>query len=66
MPDALTPRELDVLRRLSGPLSVREIAVDLYVSPNTVKTQIRSIYRKLGVASRGDAVGRAKTLALIR
>lgn len=65
-PDALTPRELDVLRRLTEPMSVREIALDLYVSPNTVKTQIRSIYRKLGVASRGDAVGRAPALALIR
>jgi DNA-binding NarL/FixJ family response regulator len=65
-PDALTPRELDVLRRLAGPLSVREIAADLYVSPNTIKTQVRSIYRKLDVATRPDAVDRAKALALIR
>ena len=45
-----------MLRRLTGDGSAREIAADLYVSHNTVKTQMRSIYRKLGVATREDAV----------
>lgn len=62
----LTRRERDVLGRLSSPLSVREIADVLYVSHNTVKTQVRSIYRKLGVASREDALARARELGLIR
>ena len=52
----LTPAELRVLRLLSSHLSYRQIAEQLIVSPNTVKTQIRSAYSKLGVSSRHDAV----------
>jgi LuxR family maltose regulon positive regulatory protein len=46
-------------------LSFREIAEQLYVSRNTVKTQAISVYRKLGVSSRADAIGRASTLGLV-
>lgn len=61
----LSDRELAVLRRLTGHGSAREIAADLYVSHNTVKTQMRSIYRKLGVATREDAVRRARERGLL-
>jgi len=61
----LTDRELAVLRRLTGDGSAREIAADLYVSHNTVKTQMRAIYRKLGVATREDAVAQARERGLL-
>ena len=61
----LTGRELAVLRRLAGLESAREIASELYVSHNTIKTQIRSIYRKLGVATRAEAVARARERGLL-
>lgn len=54
--ESLTPRELEVLRRLQGTQSLREIADDLYVSHNTVKTITLSVYRKLGAHSRAEAV----------
>ena len=56
----LTQRELDVLRLLRGSLSESDIASELYVSHNTVHTHIRSIYRKLGVSSRAEAVERGR------
>jgi LuxR family maltose regulon positive regulatory protein len=52
----LTPAELRVLRMLPSHLSFRQIADELIVSPNTVKTQVRSAYLKLGVSSRHEAV----------
>ena len=52
----LTPAELRVLRLLPSHLSYRQIAAELIVSPNTVKTQVRSAYLKLGVSSRHEAV----------
>ncbi|WIB67788.1 LuxR C-terminal-related transcriptional regulator [Curtobacterium sp. MCBD17_035] len=52
----LTRREGVVLTRLRAQGSIEDIATDLGVSPNTVKTQVRSIYRKLGVGSRAEAV----------
>jgi LuxR family maltose regulon positive regulatory protein len=61
----LSERELAVLRLLSGTLSQREIAAELYVSFNTVKTHTRAIFRKLGVASRAEAVDRARELGLL-
>jgi LuxR family transcriptional regulator, maltose regulon positive regulatory protein len=61
----LTERERDVLRLLVGELSTRQMAQSLYVAPNTVRTQIKSIYRKLGVSSRGAAVEEAHTMGLI-
>lgn len=54
--DPLTPREREILDRLHGSQSLREIANDLYVSHNTVKTITLSVYRKLGVHSRAEAL----------
>jgi LuxR family maltose regulon positive regulatory protein len=62
--DPLTERERTVLRYLASTLSTAEIASDLYLSVNTVKTHQRSLYRKLGVASRREAVHRARLLQL--
>jgi LuxR family transcriptional regulator, maltose regulon positive regulatory protein len=63
--EALSERELAVLRRLPSSLSNQEIASLLFVSLNTVKTQIKSIYRKLGVSSRHEAIERARHLGLL-
>jgi LuxR family maltose regulon positive regulatory protein len=54
-----------VLRLLPTRLSLREIGSELYVSQNTVKTHVRSIYRKLAASSRADAVARARELGLL-
>jgi DNA-binding CsgD family transcriptional regulator len=64
--DPPTPAELAVLRLLASELSVRQIGGQLFLSPNTVRSQTRSIYRKLGVNSRADAVARAETLGPLR
>ena len=61
----LSARELAVLRYLQGVLSNPEIASELCVSVNTVKTHVRSIYRKLRATSRRDAVKRARDLQLL-
>lgn len=61
----LTMAELRVLRFLPTHLSFREIGLRLHVSANTVKTQARAIYRKLGVGSRSEAVARARRLGLL-
>jgi LuxR family transcriptional regulator, maltose regulon positive regulatory protein len=61
----LTERELDVLRLLGGELSVRQMAQSLYVAPSTVRTQVKSIYRKLGVSARKEAVEEAHVRGLI-
>jgi LuxR family maltose regulon positive regulatory protein len=61
---ALTEAELAVLRLLPSPRSQRAIASELSVSINTVKTHTASIYRKLGVSSRDEAVTRASDLNL--
>ena len=57
--------ELRLLHCLPTHLSFREIAEQLFVSTNTVKTQARSIYRKLGVSSRAEAVATAGAAGLI-
>ena len=62
--DPLTERERTVLRYLASTLSTAEIASELYLSVNTVKTHQRSLYRKLGVARRRDAVHQARLLQL--
>lgn len=62
---SLTTAELRVLHFLPSHLSFREIADRLYVSPNTVKTHARGIYRKLGVSSRASAVDRACGAGLV-
>jgi LuxR family maltose regulon positive regulatory protein len=61
----LSTRELDVLRHVSEMLTTEEIAVEMYVSINTVKTHLKSIYRKLAVTRRGEAVRRAQHLELL-
>jgi LuxR family maltose regulon positive regulatory protein len=61
----LTAAELRVLPLLSTHLSSHEIAADLFVSRNTIKSQVLSIYRKLGASSRSQAVERARELGLL-
>ena len=58
--EALTEREIDVLRLLQGSLSLGEISAELYLSTNTVKTHAQAVYRKLGVHSRTEAVAVAR------
>jgi LuxR family maltose regulon positive regulatory protein len=63
--EALTDRELVVLRLLATRLSQPEIAQELYVSVNTVRTHVQGIYRKLGVASRQEAIAAARERQLL-
>jgi LuxR family maltose regulon positive regulatory protein len=58
--------ELAVLRLLATDLSMRQIGEHLFVSHNTIHSHTRSLYRKLGVSSRADAVARAIALGLLR
>jgi LuxR family maltose regulon positive regulatory protein len=61
----LTTAELRLLPLLATHLTFREIGERLYISQNTVKTQAISVYRKLGVSSRGQAVERVQTIGLL-
>ena len=63
--EALTDRELSVLRHLPTMMTNTEVAAELYVSINTVKAHLKRIYRKLDVANRREAVHRARELGLI-
>ena len=63
--DALSDSELRVLRYLPTNLTAPEIARELYVSPNTVKTHIRNLYAKLGTHRRGEAVESARAIGLL-
>jgi LuxR family maltose regulon positive regulatory protein len=63
--ERLSEREHEVLTHLSQMLSTAEIATEMYLSVNTVKTHLRSIYRKLSAAHRSEAVRRARQLELI-
>lgn len=64
--ERLSRREHEVLELMSGMLTTAEIAGELYLSPNTVKSHVRSILRKLGASRRGEAVRRARELRLLR
>ncbi|MGO9905736.1 MAG: LuxR C-terminal-related transcriptional regulator [Solirubrobacteraceae bacterium] len=64
-PSSLTIAELRILRFLPSHRSFREIATQLGVSANTVKTQAHAVYRKLGAASRSEAVARAGQAGLL-
>jgi LuxR family maltose regulon positive regulatory protein len=64
--DELSSREASVLRLLDTTLSNREIADQLQVSTNTVKTHLRAIYRKLDVTDRRAAVQRARAMGLLK
>jgi DNA-binding CsgD family transcriptional regulator len=55
----LSPREVEVLRRLVAGASNREIAEELFISPRTVQTHMTNIFGKLGVNTRAAAVGYA-------
>ena len=61
----LTPAELRLLPYLQTHLSMPEIGERLFVSRNTVRTEVSSIYRKLGVSSRTEAVERATAIGLL-
>lgn len=60
--EALTDRERTILDLLSSHLSLPEIGTELFISPHTVRTHVKSIYRKLGASSRSEAVCRAQDL----
>jgi LuxR family maltose regulon positive regulatory protein len=62
---ALTAAELRLLPLLSGHLPLHEIAAEMVLSPHTIRTQGKSIYRKLGASSRSQAVARARELGLL-
>ena len=61
----LTTAELRVLQFLPSHLSFPEVAARLCVSPNTVKTHARAVYRKLDATSRAEAVARARESGLL-
>jgi LuxR family maltose regulon positive regulatory protein len=63
--EPLSDRELAVLRFLPTMLSNAEIASEMFVSPNTVKTHLKHVYRKLDVADRRQAVRRGRELRLL-
>jgi LuxR family maltose regulon positive regulatory protein len=63
--ERLTAREMDILRMLAGSQSLAQIAAELYLSPNTVKTHTMSLYRKLGARSRSEAVRMGRERLLI-
>jgi LuxR family maltose regulon positive regulatory protein len=61
----LSPQERSVLNALAGTASRQAIATSLFVSVNTVKTQLAGVYQKLGSSSRQEALGRARNLDLL-
>jgi LuxR family transcriptional regulator, transcriptional regulator of spore coat protein len=62
--EPLSVRERVVLSQLSEDVTLDEIARRLFVSRNTVKTQVRSVYRKIGVSTRAEAVAWARAAGL--
>jgi len=64
--DALTGREIDVLKLLARGRSNKEIGADLFISETTVKTHVRSIFTKLNVMSRTEAIAAANQRGLIQ
>jgi LuxR family maltose regulon positive regulatory protein len=65
LPEALTEREQAVLRFLATSMSTAEIADELCLSVNTVKTHLAAIYRKLAARKRREAVLRARDFELL-
>ncbi|WP_311137575.1 LuxR C-terminal-related transcriptional regulator [Streptomyces sp. I6] len=63
--EQLSPRERDVLRCAAQTMSTDEIAAELFLSVNTVKTHLKSVYRKLAVSRRSEAVRRARDIGLL-
>jgi DNA-binding NarL/FixJ family response regulator len=64
--EALSPREMEVLQRLAAGKSNKEIGAELFISEGTVKTHIKSIFTKLDVVTRTEAVATATRRGLIR
>ena len=62
--ESLSERERLVLVYVERKLTVAQIAAELFISPNTVKTHLRRLYRKLGVATREEAIRKARSLGL--
>ena len=62
---ALSPRETDILKLIAEGLSNKEIARSLDIGPETVKSYLKSVFTKLGVERRAQAVSRAQTLGLV-
>lgn len=62
--ETLSERERLVLVYVERKLTVAQIAAELFISPNTVKTHLRRLYRKLGVATREEAIRKARSLGL--
>jgi LuxR family maltose regulon positive regulatory protein len=62
---ALTDAELRLLPMLATHLTFPEIAAEMFLSRNTIKTEANSIYRKLGATSRSQAVARSRELRLL-
>ena len=63
--DPLTEQELEILNLLSRCLSNKEITERLFIAPGTVKRHTNTVYRKLNVHSRRDAVAKAKGLGFL-
>lgn len=63
--EPLSAREREVLQGAAGMLSTAEIASQMYVSVNTIKSHFKSIFRKLGASHRGEAVRRARQLGML-
>lgn len=61
----LTKRELEILRRLGSGSPILDIANDLQISKNTIKTHLKNLYRKMEVESRHDAVEKGRALTLL-
>lgn len=61
----ISPRELAVLREIAAGRSNKEIAARLKVSPNTVKSQVASLFAKLGASRRTAAINRARELGIV-
>jgi len=62
--EPLTRRERVVLSELTEDVTLEEIATRLFVTRNTVKSQVRSVYRKIGVSTRSEAVAWAEAHGL--
>jgi LuxR family maltose regulon positive regulatory protein len=65
LPDPLTAAEIRVLEKLAERLTYTDIASEMYLSPNTVKTHLRHAYMNLGVTSRSSAIKRATSLGIL-
>jgi DNA-binding CsgD family transcriptional regulator len=61
----ISPRELDVLKEITAGRSNKEIAAQLNVSPNTVKTHVAQLFEKLGAKRRTDAIAKARELGIV-